>query len=228
LLFLLLRLAPPAAMPPFLRSSPTSVTLIEAAEVSPTSSRQPQAKRAATREAAEAARPAKGAGSPSSPAPPPLIPETSQPSIWSQVVPLSRQEMAASDLGRFPSRSAEAASGAGAAGAPGDTAEVGTAPNGERLYQAEWYRRPRSAELSTYLPAGAPRVGWGLVACQTVPDYRVDNCQEIGQSPAGSGLARAVRQAAWQFRVRPPRIGGKPLIGAWVRIRIQYGEAAEE
>jgi protein TonB len=136
--------------------------------------------------------------------------------------------MAAADIGRFPSRSADAAAGAGPSGMPGDTAEVGTAPNGERLYQADWYRRPRSAELSTYLPPGAPRVGWGLIACQTVPDYRVDNCQELGQSPPGSGLARAVRQAAWQFRVRPPRIGGKPLIGAWVRIRIEYGEAAEE
>jgi protein TonB len=60
------------------------------------------------------------------------------------------------------------------------------------------------------------------VACKTVENYRVDNCQSLGESPAGSGFARAVRQAAWQFMVIPPRINGKPQVGAWVRIKIDY------
>lgn len=96
-------------------------------------------------------------------------------------------------------------------------------PGGTRLYYAEWYREPTSAELSYYLPPGR-HVGWAMIACQTIERYRVDNCRALGHSPPGSGLARAVREAAWQFLVRPPRINGKPVIGAWVRIRIEFTE----
>lgn len=110
----------------------------------------------------------------------------------------------------------------GGSSASGDTAVVGTAPNGEPLYAAAWYREPSDDELRGYLST-ASGPGWGLVACRTAPDYRVEDCVGLDEFPNGSQITRAVLAAAWQFRVRPPRRGGKPLVGAWVRIRIDYG-----
>jgi protein TonB len=139
-------------------------------------------------------------------APPPTPPkEKTQP--W---VEMSHDEMAAADVANLP-----------AAASPGDSEEVGRGPHGEVLYGVDWARRPTAAELNGYLPASAPD-GWGEIACKTIPGNRVDDCVEIGQSPRGSHLARAVRQAAWQFHILPPRRNGRPLIGEWILIHIDY------
>ena len=139
--------------------------------------------------------------------PPPQAPAKSQ--SW---IEMGSADMAAADISKLP---------AAGSGSEGDSEAVGRGPNGETLYAAEWAREPTSAELRGYLPRN-PRDGYGLVACKTIPENRVDDCVELGQYPLGSHLASAVRQAAWQFRVRPPRKNGKAMIGEWVSIRIDY------
>lgn len=121
---------------------------------------------------------------------------------------------------------AGARSGAGASHA-NDSDVVGKGPKGQPLYAAEWHVRPTNAQLRTYIGDRARSSGWGLIACRTIANYRVEDCQEMGESPRGSGLSGAVRQAAWQFRVRPPRIGGKEMVGEWVSIRIDYTITSE-
>lgn len=125
---------------------------------------------------------------------------------------MSSAEMAAADIRNLPKADS---------GSAGDSEVMGTGPHGETLYRAEWARHPTDAELGGYLPANAPD-GFGLIACRTIADDRVDDCIELDQEPRGSHLASAVRQAAWQFRIRPPRRNGVPLIGSWVSIRIDY------
>jgi protein TonB len=106
---------------------------------------------------------------------------------------------------------------------PPDSERVeGAGPNGEPLYAAAWYREPYDDELSGFLST-ARGPGWGLIACRTVPSYRVEDCVIVGEYPKGSGIANSVLAAAWQFQVRPPRIGGRDRYGEWVRIRIDYG-----
>jgi protein TonB len=102
-----------------------------------------------------------------------------------------------------------------------DSERVGTAPNGEPLYAARWYREPTQQELAGYLST-ARSPGVALIACRTVPDYYVEDCVLLSESPAGSLMGRAALAASWQFRVRPARIGGREQFGSWVRIRVSY------
>ncbi|MCA1654516.1 MAG: hypothetical protein ABR588_02345 [Sphingomicrobium sp.] len=144
---------------------------------------------------------------------------------------VTRDVYAAADIAKLGTRGVPSPAGEGRdaqlAEGDGDSAVVGTGPDGKPLYNAEWVRRPTDRELGAYLPPNPPPVGWGLVACKTIAHYHVEDCVELGNSPPGSHLAGAVRQAAWQFLVRPSRVGGKELTGTWVRIRIDYTQEAE-
>ena len=102
-----------------------------------------------------------------------------------------------------------------------DTERVGTAPNGEPLYAASWYREPDDAMMRAYL-SSARGPGYGLIACRTAPDFRVEDCVALEDYPTGAQITRSALAAAWEFRVRPPRRGGQVLVGSWVRIRISY------
>lgn len=194
-----------------LDSAPTAIVFIPSEQArAPTPQRQRNEAREVPRRQAPPARSR----------PTPLVPPP--PAIELPFIPMSRADLAASDISRL-GRAARASAG-DEAGAP--SAAVGEGPGGVTLYKAEWVREPSDAELRTYLPRDVGPGSWALIACQTIAHNHVENCAQLGESPRGSGLSKAMRLAAWQFRVRPPRVDGKPMIGAWVRIRIEFGGAA--
>lgn len=174
--------------------------------------------------AARAPKPSETPPDPTPPVPRPPTPPAEPPPPVILNFPLNR----APDIATLPRNTAPAAP-RGVAGPPnlavmpGDTPRVeGRGPRGEPLYAASWYREPYDSELSGYLST-ARGPGWGLIACRTVAEFRVDDCVMLSEYPEGSNIARAVLAAAWQFRVRPPRLGGQSKVGEWVRIRIDYG-----
>lgn len=237
LVLLLLGLAPPLVPPKFVPMA--TFTLDTAPDPQPDSSEaaQPEADpEEATPPLTAPAPPTPRTDSPPLP-PSPAAPTDTAPGPAAPTPPiilLPRDQLAATDIARAPAAPP-------AAGPPvprrvygppdnrppsNDTPRVaGSGPNGEPLYAASWYREPYDDELSGYLST-AKGPGWGLIACRTVPDYRVEDCYALGEGPEGSNIARAVLAAAWQFRVRPPRLGGRLKYGEWVAIRIDYGTRA--
>ena len=174
--------------------------------------RAPQ-QRQATRRAATKAAPA-AAKAPPPPLPPAPLPNKAAP-------PMIAMSLGDTDIGKME-RAAKGDDGDTDGKDSATPYGPGSGPGGARLYEAEWYREPPPNVLKLYLPNGAPPGAWATIACRTVANYHVDDCRQLDDSPPGMGLSRAVRQAAWQFLVRPPRLGGKPLIGAWVRIRFTF------
>ncbi|WDF72577.1 hypothetical protein [Novosphingobium sp. KACC 22771] len=153
------------------------------------------------------------------PAPPEPTPTTPPPPNY---IKLSHDDFAASDIGAIGRRS-EAVAAANAAAARAAATGPGEGPKGVHLYAAQWYREPSDAELRPFLSgANAPPGAWATIACQTIDHFHVENCQELDEYPLGSGLARGLRRASWQFLVWPPRIDGKPQVGTWVRIRFDF------
>ncbi len=142
-----------------------------------------------------------------------------------KIINISKTDMAMGDISRLPKSNSAASGGAGGSGSSAATYGPGEGPGGAKLYNAEWYREPSDAQISGYLKRNIPPGAWAMIACKTIEKYHVENCQPLGESPPGSGLAHALRQASWQFLVRPPRIDGKPLIGSWVRIRFDFTKA---
>jgi protein TonB len=181
---------------------------------------------------AQKAHQVKAATAPHAMSPPKLLPHVDIPAAQHYELPpgfirMSHDEFASADIGKMK-RADTGGAGAGSADGASDGEGQGEGPGGARLYNAQWYREPTDAELAGYLQQGRAPGEWAMIVCRTVEKYHVDDCRELDESPRGSGTARALRQAAWQFLVRPPRVDGKPQVGAWVRIRFDFTKGRRE
>jgi hypothetical protein len=212
----LIELAPKLIAPQPPKEIPTTFSL------SPSNEEQAQTTKAAHRSNAQQA-----SGKPIPATQPHSTPPTPQPptpiTTLPGVIPMNLSSSDVSNIHAPPGQQAQQSADDGNGKDSESDYGPGAGPGGQRLYRAEWYREPTDAELSYYLPKqGVPPGAVALIACRTIDHYHVDNCRELDETPEGSGVARAMRQAAWQFLVRPPRVGGHVMVGAWVSIRIDF------
>ncbi|MBL0923403.1 MAG: hypothetical protein IBJ12_02915 [Sphingomonadaceae bacterium] len=163
------------------------------------------------------------------PIPKPLLPPVNPvaaPPPNPDFIKVSKSEFDAMDLSKLPAGGDTGAGDAKGSG-QGNRGQIGPGlgPGGAQLYPVAWLREPYDAELRPYLAAArsVPNGATADIACRMIENNRVENCQIIGENPRGTGLAQALRKAAWQFLVKPPRIDNKPQLGVWVRIHFDFG-----
>jgi hypothetical protein len=163
------------------------------------------------------------------PIPTPLLPPVNPvkaPPPSPDFIKVSKSDFDAMDLSKLPANGSTGSGDAkGSSQASKGQMGPGLGPGGAQLYPVAWLREPYDSELSPYL-AAVKRIPPGAsadIACRMIERNRVENCQIIGENPRGTGLAKALRQAAWQFLVKPPRIDNKPQLGVWVRIHFDFG-----
>ena len=163
------------------------------------------------------------------PIPKPLLPPVNPvkaPPPNPDFIKVSKADFEAMDLSKLPGGdSAGSENKSGSRQGPKGMMGPGLGPGGAQLYPVAWLREPYDAELAPYL-AAVKRIPPGAsadIACRMAERNRVENCQIIGENPRGTGLAKALRLAAWQFLVKPPRIDNKPQLGVWVRIHFDFG-----
>ena len=161
----------------------------------------------------------------------PLVNPVKAPPPSTDFIKVSKSDFDAMDLSKLPAGGG-AGAGAGDSKSSGQGAKgnmgPGLGPGGAQLYPVAWLREPYDSELAPYLSA-VKRIPPGAsaeIACRMIERNRVENCQIIRENPRGTGLAKALRLAAWQFLVKPPRIDNKPQLGVWVRIRFDFGVQA--
>jgi protein TonB len=99
---------------------------------------------------------------------------------------------------------------------------MGDGPDDQGFYKAEWYRKPPQRALDLYMKPGQDMGRWAEVSCRMIENYKVEDCHELAEEPRGSGMARVLREASWQFQVRPPKRDGKVLLGERVRIHYDF------
>jgi hypothetical protein len=172
--------------------------------------------------------------------PKPLLPSANPlrtPPPSPDFIKVSKADFDAMDLSKIPSNGTKSSPGSGQGSDKGSAKESGSGskgmigpgagPGGAQLYPVAWYREPYDSELAPYLAAAkaAPAGASAEIACRMIENYHVENCQIITENPRGTGLAKALRLAAWQFLVRPPRVDNKPQLGVWVRIRFDFRAA---
>ena len=148
------------------------------------------------------------------PPPPVNLPKQPPSTTW-----MSSSDFAATDISKLGGGKGGASSGKSAGYGPPDG-------KGSQFFKADWYREPTRGELAAYLP-DINTDSWAVIVCKTAEHYHVEDCYALSESPAGSGLAKALRRASWQFLVQPPRVDGRAQIGVWVRIIFDWKDARD-
>ncbi len=89
----------------------------------------------------------------------------------------------------------------------------------------QWLRKPSGEDMRRYYPAAAFEgkvEGRAVIECVVTADGTMTDCKVVEETPAGQGFGAASLRVASRFRMRTTTLDGIPVMGAHVRIPLNW------
>lgn len=101
------------------------------------------------------------------------------------------------------------------------------APNPQpfEVLQPNWIRQPSASDIEAYYPKAAllsKSQGSAMLRCRVSADGGLYACRVISEGPEGEGFGKAALNMTGLFDMRPMKIGGRPIDGAFVKIPVRF------
>jgi TonB family protein len=104
-------------------------------------------------------------------------------------------------------------------------AAAAASPAPAQVTNPDWEKIPNGDDFAARFPPQALEAGKGGradIECKVAAEGFLKNCRVVSETPKGEGFGNAALAMAWDFKMKPQSVDGKPVEGASVHIPIRF------